>query len=116
MLSGMKGMGLSCFGEVRAGTETWIRPPWLRPVSIPWRWAFSPWTVLFSGPWDEGRPERTIRGALALKEAGVEPVVDMILGLPGDTPEGIIAAGERLRSLGLGESLHSSTFRFFRAQ
>lgn len=106
MLSGMKGMGLSCFGEVRAGTGN------LDPAALAEAGFHSLEVGLQSldrsvlramGRRDD--PERTIRGALALKEAGVEPVVDLILGLPGDTPEGIIAAGERLRSLGLGESL-----------
>jgi hypothetical protein len=106
LLSGMKGLGLSCFGEVRAGTED------LDPAAL----AEAGFHSLEVGVQSLNRnalralgrpddPERTIRGALALKEAGVEPVLDLILGLPGDSPEGIVRAGERIRSLGLGENL-----------
>ena len=54
-------------------------------------------------------PEKEISGILNLKEAGIELKIGMIPGLPGDDPESFIKGAERLKSLGLGDSLEIYT-------
>jgi len=108
LLSGMNGMGLSCFAEVRAGLGN-LDPSALagagfHSVEVGLQ-TISRRVLKAMGRHDD--PERTLRGAVDLKTAGVEPIVDLILGLPGDSPDTILRAGERLVSLGLGESVQA---------
>lgn len=44
-----------------------------------------------------GEPERIIRGAGILSSHGIQPVMDLILGLPGDHPDNVITAAAELR-------------------
>lgn len=108
LLSGMRGMGLSCFAEVRAGLAD-LDPSALAAAgfhSVEVGLQTTNRSVLRAmGRHDD--PGRTIRGAVDLKNAGVEPIVDLILGLPGDSPDRILKAGERLVSLGLGDSVQA---------
>jgi hypothetical protein len=108
LLSGMRGMGLSCFAEVRAGLPN-LDPSALAAAgfhSVEVGLQTTNRRVLKAmGRHDD--PEKTLRGAVALKEAGVEPIVDLILGLPGDSPDRILKAGERLATLGLGGSVQA---------
>jgi len=104
----MNGMGLSCFAEVRAGLGN-LDPSALagagfHSVEVGLQ-TISRRVLKAMGRHDD--PERTLRGAVDLKTAGVEPIVDLILGLPGDSPDNILRAGERLVSLGLGESVQA---------
>lgn len=108
LLAGMRGMGLSCFAEVRAGLAN-IDPSALavagfHSVEVGLQ-TMNRRVLTAMGRHDD--PERTLRGAVDLKNAGVEPIVDLIFGLPGDSPERILKAGERLVSLGLGESVQA---------
>lgn len=108
LLSGMRGMGLSCFAEVRAGMGG-LDPRALAEAgfhSVEVGLQTTNRKVLMAmGRHDD--PGRTLRGALELGNAGVEPIVDLIFGLPGDSPESILEAGERLVKLGLGESVQA---------
>ncbi|MBN1433701.1 radical SAM protein [Candidatus Fermentibacterales bacterium] len=54
-------------------------------------------------------PDAVIRGCLELGKAGVRPVVDIIIGLPGDTPDGILETAGRLVSEGLSEDVQVFT-------
>lgn len=108
LLAGMREMGLSCFAEVRAGLGN------LDPSALA-RAGFHSVEVGLQtvnrrvlramGRHDD--PERTLMGAVDLKNAGVEPIIDLILGLPGDSPDRILKAGERLVSLGLGDGVQA---------
>ncbi len=106
LLTGMMSMGLSCFGEVRAGTGNLdaaaLAEAGFHSLEVGVQ-SLDRTVLKALGRRDD--PEKTIRSAMALKEAGIEPVMDLILGLPEDSPEGIVTAGERLRSLGLGENV-----------
>lgn len=53
-----------------------------------------------------GDPERTARGIALLKEAGIEVTTGIILGLPGDTPEGFSATLEWLKRAGAYSVVH----------
>lgn len=102
LLAGMRGMGFSCFGEVRAGLSSLSAPAiaeaGFHSVEVGLQ-TMNKRVLRELGRLDD--PEKTIRGALSLKASGVEPVVDLILGLPGDRPDGILKAGERLAAEGL---------------
>ncbi|MFO7626566.1 MAG: radical SAM protein [Candidatus Fermentibacteraceae bacterium] len=108
LLAGMRGMGLSCFAEVRAGLAN-LDPSALAVAgfhSVEVGLQTTNRRVLQAmGRHDD--PGRTLMGAVELKNAGVEPIVDLIFGLPGDSPERILEAGERLVSLGLGKSVQA---------
>ncbi len=108
LLDGMRNMGFSCFAEVRAGLRN-LDPGALSRAgfgSVEVGLQTMNRSVLKAmGRLDD--PERTVRGALKLKAAGVEPVLDLILGLPGDYPANILKAGERLVSEGLGENVQA---------
>ena len=108
VLAGMEGMGFSCFGEVRAGQPDLDAGAFagagFESVEVGLQ-TMNPGVLGTLGRSDN--PEDTIRGALSLKAAGVEPVVDLILGLPEDDPEGILRAGGRLVSEGLGEGVQA---------
>lgn len=53
-----------------------------------------------------GDPERIARGVALLKEAGIEVTTGIILGLPGDTPEGFSATLEWLKRTGAHSVVH----------
>lgn len=52
-----------------------------------------------------GRPEAAIELALKLKQRGIDPVVDLIVGLPGDTPADVLHAVKVLVDRGLGPNI-----------
>lgn len=108
LLGGMHGMGLSCFAEVRAGfgnlNPSALAKAGFHSVEVGLQ-TMNRRVLEAMGRQDD--PERTLRGAVELKNAGVEPIVDLIFGLPGDSPVSILKAGERLVSLGLGESVQA---------
>ncbi len=108
LLDGMRGLGLSCFGEIRAGLSRLDAPALanagFHSVEVGLQ-TMNKRVLKALGRLDD--PERTIAGAVALMDSGVEPVVDLILGLPGDRPESILRAGERLVAEGLGAGVQA---------
>ncbi len=103
MLKGMKGLGLSCFGEVRAEMVGRLEAKALRSAGF---------ASVEVGLQTMGRealeacgrradPERVLEGAATLADEGVTPVVDLMLGLPGDDPSNVVEAAFRLSSMGL---------------
>lgn len=108
LLLGMRGMGLSCFAEVRAGlgdrNYAAFSEAGFHSVEVGLQ-TTNRRVLKAMGRHDD--PNRTIRGAVSLKDSGVEPIVDLIFGLPGDSPESILNAGERLVDLGLGEGVQA---------
>jgi radical SAM superfamily enzyme YgiQ (UPF0313 family) len=54
-----------------------------------------------------GNPFSIIKGASLLKGAGVTPVVDLILGLPGDSPENIESAAVELKNRNIHEQVQT---------
>ena len=53
-----------------------------------------------------GDPERVARGVALLKDAGIEVTTGIILGLPGDTPDGFSATLEWLKHTGAYSVVH----------
>lgn len=105
LLRGMEALGLSCFGEVTAGRGNLDSPALFRAgfssVEAGLQ-TMNPGVLKKLGRFDS--PESVIRGAVSLKKAGVSPVMDLILGLPGDSPRSILEAGRRLVAEGVGEN------------
>jgi len=54
-----------------------------------------------------GNPNSVLRGAGYLKRSGITPIIDLILGLPGDTPNSIIKAANELVKLGLNDQVQA---------
>lgn len=54
-----------------------------------------------------GDPFSILRGASLLKESGIIPVIDLILGLPGDDPENIVRAAKEIVSRDLGDQVQT---------
>jgi hypothetical protein len=107
LLEGLAGLDLRCFGEVRG---EWITPglaarfaaAGFESVEIGLQ-SMDPEVLRGSGR--GGAPEDVLRGAAMLRDAGVKPVIDLILGLPGDTPAGAVRTASALRGAGLHESV-----------
>ena len=107
LLEGLAGLDLRCFGEVRG---EWINPglaarfaaAGFDSVEIGLQ-SMDPEVLRRAGR--GGDPADVLRGAVMLRDAGVKPVVDLILGLPGDTPAGAVRAASALRRAGLHENV-----------
>ncbi|PIE53628.1 hypothetical protein CSA37_00235 [Candidatus Fermentibacteria bacterium] len=54
-----------------------------------------------------GNPQSIIRGAGYLEAAGITPVMDLILGLPGDHPESILQAAETFTEKSIAEQVQT---------
>ena len=104
LLAGMSGMGPSCFGEMRGelidpGQAHRLREAGFRQVEVGLQ------TMTLSAIRRTGRggdPRRALDGCRYLREAGIAPIVDLIIGLPGDTPAGMIETAEAVVRAGLG--------------
>jgi hypothetical protein len=101
LLSGMKDLGLSCFAEVKGDL--------IRSSAITDAFAAAGFNTLEVGLQTMnmevlhsigrgGSPVSVLNGASLLAESGVTPVMDLILGLPGDSPKYIESAAEELVS------------------
>jgi hypothetical protein len=107
LLEGLAGIGIPCFGEVRG---EWITPALadgfasagFGSVEIGLQ-SMDPEVLRRSGR--SGDPAAVLRGAALLRNAGVKPVLDLILGLPGDTPAGAVRAASALKEAGLHENV-----------
>jgi len=107
LLDGMSSLGLACFGEMRGELidgeiALRIRRAGFTAVEI----GIQSLTGELSGSIGRnGDPLLAMEGALHLRDAGVEPVLDLILGLPGETPAQSIAGASALKAAGLHSSL-----------
>lgn len=107
LLQGMESLKVSCFGEIRGDLVAERHPEAFR------RAGFSSLEVglqtmdaqVLREVGRGGDPARTVSGAAKLQEAGVTPVVDLILGLPGDDPKNVARGAMELRSSGVGEQV-----------
>lgn len=54
-----------------------------------------------------GNPISVLKGASLLKESGITPIIDLILGLPGDNPGNIEQAATELVARGLHEQVQT---------
>ncbi|MEN8208506.1 MAG: B12-binding domain-containing radical SAM protein [Candidatus Fermentibacteria bacterium] len=52
-------------------------------------------------------PEMVLTGAVNLRNAGVSPIIDLILDLPGDKPEDAVRTALMIRDRGLGEHVQA---------
>ncbi len=105
LLRGLDGIGIECFGEMRGegvgrDTARMLAAAGFRSVEI----GLQTWN---GGALEScGRPSDPAAAAMAaavLRDAGIEPVVDIIIGLPGDTPEGPLRAARELVRMGAGD-------------
>jgi radical SAM superfamily enzyme YgiQ (UPF0313 family) len=107
LLIGMQQFGVSFFSEMRGDTispETakLIARAGFDSVEIGLQ-SINSNTLKRSGrPAD---PLKVLDGAFNLKREGVTPILDLMLGLPGDTPEDAIRAAHMIRDRGLHENL-----------
>lgn len=102
MLEGLGKLGASCFGEISGesvtdGLARLYASAGFRSVEI----GIQSWSVgALRRAGRRGNPEGALDGAQALATAGVKPVIDIILGLPGDTAEGPLEAARQVAARG----------------
>ncbi len=110
LLSGMAELDMSCFAEVRGdlaitdSTARSLRKAGFHSLEVGLQ------TVNADVLRDIGRggsPQAILRGAGILRDCGITPVIDLILGLPGDYPGNIVLAAEKIRELGLEEQVQT---------
>ncbi len=104
LLNGLAGMGRSIFAEVRgepvdARTAEAMSAAGFVSVEVGLQ-STDPEVGNLCGR--GGDPTAAMRGAALLREAGVVPVVDLIMGLPGDSPRKSIRSAAALCDRGLG--------------
>lgn len=104
LLEGMEGMGINCFAELRGeGIDGRVAGALKRAgfgsVELGLQTSDSRVLSLCGRPSDPGK---VVRAAATLLENGVDPVVDIILGLPGDNREGPVEAARMLMRAGAG--------------
>ncbi|MEA3265486.1 MAG: radical SAM protein [Candidatus Fermentibacteria bacterium] len=110
LLEGMSNLGLDCFAEVRSDlihssttTDALARAGFsslevgLQTMS----------TEVLHSIGRGGNPLSILKGASLLKQSGITPIMDLILGLPGDDPANIEQAARELISRNLHEQVQS---------
>ncbi len=107
LLKGMSGLGIEFFGEMRGdliGPEiaSMIMDAGFRSVEIGLQSCNRNSLELAGRP---GDPMMVLEGAMNLKRAGVTPVIDIMLGLPGDTPGDAVRTAMMLRDRDLHHDL-----------
>ncbi len=111
LLNGMSQFEMSCFAEVRSDL--------IYSASIPDSLALAGFSSLEVGLQTMskevlksigrgGNPDSIIRGASLLKDSGITPIIDLILGLPGDDPKNIQLAATEL----VDKNLHDQVQTF----
>lgn len=105
LLTKMKALETDFFGEMRGDlispeTASLIADAGFRNVEIGLQ-SVNRNTLISSGR--PGDPYRVLDGALSLKKAGVSPIIDLMLGLPGDKPEDAVRAANMIRDRELHE-------------
>ncbi|MCK4506718.1 MAG: B12-binding domain-containing radical SAM protein, partial [Candidatus Aegiribacteria sp.] len=103
LLEGMVNLRIDCFGEMRGDTISKhiadaLSRAGFKSAEIGFQ-SGNPEVLRQSGR--SGNPMDILDGALNLKNAGVTPVIDLMLGLPGDTPAGAIRSAGMIRDMGL---------------
>ena len=103
LLDGMVNLKIDCFGEMRGDTVTAdiadsIARAGFKSVEIGFQ-SGNPKVLRQSGRFEN--PQDILAGALNLKNAGVKPVIDLMLGLPGDTPADSIRSAGIIRDMDL---------------
>lgn len=103
LLEGMVNLRIDCFGEMRGDTISKhiadaLARAGFRSAEIGFQ-SGNPEVLRQCGRL--GNPEEILEGALNLKNAGVTPVIDLMLGLPGDTPAGAIRSAGIIRDMSL---------------
>ena len=103
LLEGMVNLRIDCFGEMRGDTISKhiadaLARAGFRSAEIGFQ-SGNPEVLRKSGRL--GNPLDILDGALNLKNAGVIPVIDLMLGLPGDTPAGAVRSARMIRDMSL---------------
>jgi hypothetical protein len=104
ILDGLQTLRTTCFAEIRGESVTAplarkFARAGFRTVEIGLQTSSA--SVLASC----GRPgsfRKAAEGARRMAAAGVKPVLDLMLGLPGDVPEGPVGAARQLSGMGFG--------------
>ncbi len=107
ILKGLAGMGPKLFGEMRGDLITQemaelIAAAGFESVEIGLQ-SCRRESLEASGR--SGDPLKVLEGAMNLKRAGVRPIMDLILGLPGDTPADSISAAAMIADRNLHNDL-----------
>jgi hypothetical protein len=111
LLDGMAGMGLECFCELRGeDIDPRLASKFARAgfgsVEIGLQ-SIHPDVLTSAGR--EGNSRRALEGAVFLRDQGVVPTMDLILGLPGESPSGAVEGAAALRR----SDLHREVQVFF---
>lgn len=108
LLSGMAQLDMSCFAEVRGdlpitdATAKALKKAGFHTLEVGLQTANSD---VLRDIGRGGSPGAILRGAGVLHNGGITPVMDLILGLPGDHPENIVLAAEEITKMGLEEQV-----------
>lgn len=107
LLRAMRDLDVELFAEMRGDLITpdmaeLIRDAGFRSVEIGIQSCSRRVLELVGRP---GDPLRALEGAANLKRAGVTPVIDLMLGLPGDTPRNAVETAVMVRDRGLHRHL-----------
>lgn len=103
LLKGLAPLGASCFAEISARGMT-------QGLAASYRRAGFAGVEIGMQTWNRealeicgrpGDPADALEGARILAGEGVRPVLDLISGLPGDTPEGPVEAARRIAAAGM---------------
>ncbi len=110
LLKGMSNMNIDCFAEVRSDLiKSSVTSNALAKagfISLEVGLQTMSRKVLHSVG-RGGNPISILNGASLLKESGITPIIDLILGLPGDDPGNIEQAATELVSSGLHEQVQT---------
>ncbi len=110
LLSGMAELDMRCFAEVRGdlsitdSTAKALKKAGFHSLEVGLQTANA--DVLRSIG-RGGSPGAILRGAGVLHNSGITPVIDLILGLPGDHPDSIVMAAEEITKMGLEEQVQT---------
>ena len=109
LLEGMAGMDAECFAEVRgdliSGSDaSAMKSAGFGSLEVGLQTMSE---VVLRSVGRGGSPGKIIRGADLLKQEGITPVIDLILGLPDDRPENVENAAETLLAKHLNEQVQT---------
>jgi len=109
LLKEMNGLECRFFGEMRGDlispkTASLIADAGFKSVEIGLQ-SINIDTLIRSGR--SGNPLKVLEGATHLKNAGVTPILDIMLGLPGDTPEDAVRAARMIKDRNLHQHVQA---------
>ena len=110
LLKGMSHLNIDCFAEVRSdlihssATTDALAEAGFNSLEVGLQTMS---TKVLHSVGRGGNPLSILKGAVLLKKSGITPIMDLILGLPGDNPENIELAATELVSRDLHEQVQT---------